>query len=173
MSVLSKSCRAIATHEHPLRESLCHGTFSVFGLPPWQIHCVGTKASMGRKILIVEDHVDFLELLSMFLRSEGYVISLARNGAQGISKILFEHPDLIITDLFLPDITGVDLAKQLKQNPDTAGIPVVVLTAMSHGDWKAQALKAGVAEYLVKPVSRHDLLKVVSRVIQSASLIER
>jgi DNA-binding response OmpR family regulator len=111
--------------------------------------------------------------LSMFLQSGGYVISLARNWAQGIIKVSFEHPDLIITDLLLPDITGVDLASQLKRNPATAGIPVVILTAMSHGDWKIQALEAGVAEYLVKPVSRSDLLKVVSRVIRSASLIER
>jgi CheY-like chemotaxis protein len=169
---LSKSCRAIA-HEHPLRASLCHGTFSIFGLRPWQIHCVDTKASMAQKILIVEDNVDFSELLSMFLRPEGYVISLARNWAQGIDKALLDRPDLIITDLFLPDMTGLDAANELKRNPVTTGIPVVVLTGTSHGDWKAQALKAGIAEYLIKPVSRHDLLKVVCRIIQSTSLIDR
>lgn len=128
---------------------------------------------MAQKILIVEDNDDLSALLSICLRSEGYVTSLARNSTQGISKALFERPDLIITDLFLPDMTAVDAACQLKQNPATAGIPIVVLTAMSLGDWKAQALKAGVAEYLIKPVSRPYLLKVVCRVIQSASLTER
>ena len=126
---------------------------------------------MPQKILIVEDNPDFSDLLAISLRFEGYEISLAGNSAQGINKALCDRPDLIITDLYLPDMTAVDAAHELKRNPATAGIPIIVLTAMTIGDWKARALKAGVAEYLIKPISRSDLLRVVRKLIQSSSLL--
>ena len=126
---------------------------------------------MPQKILIVEDNPDFSDLLAISLRFEGYEISLAGNSAQGINKALCDHPDLIITDLYLPDMTAVDAAHELKRNPATARIPIIVLTAMTMGDWKAQALKAGIADYLIKPISRPDLLEVVRKLIQSPSLL--
>jgi two-component system phosphate regulon response regulator PhoB len=129
---------------------------------------------MAQKILLIEDNPDLANLLSLYLRSGGYKEVLAKNSAQGISKALSERPDLIITDLFLPDMNAVDAANELRQNPTTAGIPIIVLTAMIAGDWKAQALKAGVAEFLVKPISRSHLLEVVRNLIQStSSLTER
>jgi CheY-like chemotaxis protein len=134
----------------------------------------GLRASKGlmlQKILIVEDNPDLSDLLAISLRSEGYETSLARNSAQGINKALCGRPDLILTDLCLPDMTAVDAAHELKRNPATADIPIIVLTAMTIGDWKTRALKAGVAEYLIKPISRPDLLRVVRKLIQSPSLL--
>jgi CheY-like chemotaxis protein len=122
---------------------------------------------MGQKILIVEDNSDLADLLAICLRSGGYETSLARNSRQGINKALCDPPDLIITDLYLPDMTAVDAAYELKRNPATSRIPIIVLTAMTMGDWKAQALKAGVADYLIKPISRPDLLEVVRKLIPS------
>jgi chemotaxis family two-component system response regulator PixH len=130
-----------------------------------------SKGLMPQKILIVEDNPDLSDLLAISLRAEGYEISLAGNSAQGINKALCDRPDLIITDLLLPDMTAVDAAHELKRNPATARIPIIVLTAMMIGDWKARALKAGVAEYLIKPISRPDLLRVVHKLIQSPSLL--
>lgn len=126
---------------------------------------------MAQKILLIEDNPDLANLLSLYLRSGGYEEVLAQNSAQGISKALSESPDLIITDLFLPDMNAVDAANELRQNPTTAVIPIIVLTAMTVGDWKAQALKAGVAEFLVKPISRSHLLKVVRNLIQATCLL--
>ena len=133
--------------------------------------CVPPRGLMPQKILIVEDNPDLSELLAISLRSEGYEISLAGNSAQGINKASCDRPDLIITDLYLPDMTAVDAAHELKRNPATAGIPIIVLTAMTIGDWKVRSLKAGVAEYLIKPISRPDLLQVVRKLIQSPSLL--
>lgn len=126
---------------------------------------------MAQKILLIEDNPDLANLLSLYLRSGGYKEVLAQNSAQGISTALTERPDLIITDLFLPDMSAVDAANELRQNPTTAAIPIIVLTAMTGGDWKAQALKAGVAEFLVKPISRSHLLEVVRKLIHSTSLL--
>lgn len=129
---------------------------------------------MAQKILIVEDNSDLSQLLALYLNHAGYETSRAINSAQAISKALAERPDLIITDLYLPDMNAVDATVLLKQDPITSGIPVVVLTAMTLGEWKAKALKAGVAKYLIKPITPPELAEVVRTLIQSpSSLMER
>jgi DNA-binding response OmpR family regulator len=129
---------------------------------------------MAQKILIVEDNSDLSQLLAFYLSDAGYEISRARNSAQGISKALAERPNLIITDLYLPDMNAVDATVILKQDPATSSIPIVVLTAMTFGEWKAKALKAGVAKYLIKPISPPELTKVIRTLIRPvSSLTER
>jgi DNA-binding response OmpR family regulator len=124
---------------------------------------------MTQKILIVEDNSDLSQLLALYLSNAGYEISRARNLAEGISKALAERPDLIITDLYLPDMTAVEATVRLKQNPATSGIPIVVLSAMILGEWKTKALKAGVAMYLIKPISRAELIEAVRTLLQPTS----
>ena len=118
---------------------------------------------MAQKILLVEDNSDLSEFLAFYLHSLGYETSSAGTSAQGISKAFAEIPDLIITDLNLPDMTGVEAATILKQDPATSAIPIIVLTATAVGEWKNKALDAGVTEYLVKPVSPLELAKVLRR----------
>ena len=129
---------------------------------------------MAQKILIVEDNSDLSQLLAFYLSDAGYETSRAGNSAQGISKALAERPDLILTDLYLPDMNAVDATVILKKDPATSAIPIVVLTAMAVGEWKTKALKAGVAKYLIKPISRAELREVVRTLIQPpSSLTER
>lgn len=129
---------------------------------------------MAQKILIVEDNFDLSQLLAFFLSDAGYEISRAGNLAEGISKALTERPNLIITDLHLPDMNTVDATLMLKQNPATSDIPIVVLTAMTFGEWKSKALRAGAAKYLIKPVSPPELTEVVRTLIEpGSSLTER
>lgn len=129
---------------------------------------------MAQKILIVEDNPDLSQLLAFYLSDAGYETSRAGNSAQAISKALAERPDLIITDLYLPDMNAVEATAILKQDLATSGIPVIVLTAATVGEWKTKALKAGVAKYLIKPISPTALTEVVRTLIQSpSSLTER
>ena len=129
---------------------------------------------MAQKILIVEDNFDLSQLLTFFLSDAGYEISRAGNLAEGISKALTERPNLIITDLHLPDMNAVDATLILKQNPATSDIPIVVLTAMTFGECKSKALRAGAAKYLIKPVSPPELTEVVRTLIEpGSSLTER
>jgi CheY-like chemotaxis protein len=133
-----------------------------------------TGLLMAQKILIVEDNSDLSQLLAFYLNDAGYEISRAGNSAQGISKALAEQPNLIITDLYLPDMNAVDATIILKQDPATSGIPIVVLTAMAVGEWKTKALKAGAAKYLIKPVSPPELKEVVrTLILPPSSLTER
>lgn len=137
----------------------------------WQRDCSDQKASMATKILIVEDNSDLADLLSLYLRCEGFETLQAINSSQGISKALVERPDLVITDLHLPDMTAVEAAIILKQDPMTSTIPIIVLTATTVREWRNKALDAGVAEYLIKPISPTDLAKAVRKFIQAPSLL--
>jgi DNA-binding response OmpR family regulator len=118
---------------------------------------------MAGRILIVEDNSRFAEILAILLNEAGYETSLAKNSGQGIGKALNERPDLILTDLNLPDMIAVEAITILKKIPITSRIPIVVLTAETARQWKTRALKAGAAGYILKPVSPRDLLQVVRR----------
>ena len=128
-------------------------------------------AAMKQKILIIEDNSDLSQFLASYLSDAGYEISRAGSLALGISKALAERPNLIIIDLYLPDMNVVDATLILKQDLATAAIPIVVLTSMTVGDWKTKALKAGVAKYLIKPVSPPELTEVVRTLLQPDSIL--
>src|SRR4029453_14889144 len=124
---------------------------------------------MAQKILIVEDNSDLAQLWAFCLSDAGYETSRAGNSAQALRKVLAERPTPQLTDLYLSKMNAVDATVILKQDPATSGIPIVVLTAMTLGDWKTKALKAGVAKYLIKPVSPLELTEVIRTLIQPPS----
>ena len=126
---------------------------------------------MAQKILIVEDNPDLSQFLAFYLTDAGYEISRAGSLTLGISKALAERPNLIMIDLCLPDMNVVDATLILKQDLATAAIPIVVLTSMTVGDWKTKALKAGVAKYLVKPISPPELTEVVRTILGPVSTL--
>lgn len=125
---------------------------------------------MTRKILIIEDNRDLSDLLAVYFQSLGYEVSQAMNSAEGVTKALSERPNLIITDLCLPDVTGIETAAILKQNPITSGIPIIALTALPFALWKEKALKAGVAACLSKPVSPAKLAEVAATLVAKTSV---
>jgi DNA-binding response OmpR family regulator len=123
---------------------------------------------MAGKILIVEDNSRFAEMLAVLLNDAGYEVSLAKNSGRGIGKALTERPDLILTDLNLPDMTAIEAITILKKIPFTSGIPIIVLTAETARQLKTKALKAGATEYLLKPIPPRDLLNVIRRLCRPA-----
>jgi CheY-like chemotaxis protein len=109
---------------------------------------------MKEKILIVEDNPDCREILTLYLQHMGYQTLAAGNGESGVACSIAEHPDLILMDMSLPDMSGLKAASIIKQNPDTSRIPIVAVTAWDTTTiWKEKAIKAGITKYLVKPVS--------------------
>jgi CheY-like chemotaxis protein len=107
---------------------------------------------VSKKILIVEDNPDVLRVLTLSLGYLGYEIFEANTGNSGIALSLSEIPDLVLVDLSLPDVSGLEIAKAIKQNPRTAEIPLVALSGHSGGGIAAKALEAGMAAYLMKPI---------------------
>src|SRR5215475_10688857 len=102
---------------------------------------------LKKRILVVEDRDDSRTILVALLnRFCGYDTIEAANGAEAIEKAEFEKPDLILMDLDLPDISGIDAAKAVKENPNTAHIPIVAQSAWSSRQWKGKVLRKATIE---------------------------
>lgn len=119
---------------------------------------------MLRKILIVEDHEDLRQILRFVLQPIAYEIVEARDGFEGINKAFAEQPNLIIMDLGLPGIDGIEATWRLKQDPRTAPIPVVAYTIWGE-DFREKAMAAGMAAFLTKTEPPHALKQVIERLL--------
>lgn len=127
-----------------------------------------TKAD-GRdlpRILLVEDHNDMRHFIKENL-VHGYRINEAVNGEAGLKKAIADPPDLIITDLMMPKLDGIELCKKLKTNVNTSHIPVIMLTAKAGRDNKLEGLETGADDYLTKPFDAKELL------VRTKNLIEQ
>jgi CheY-like chemotaxis protein len=116
-----------------------------------------------KKILIVEDNNDFRDLLAKLINRFGYDTIEADSGREAIGKAFEMHPDLILMDIYLPDITGDEITARLKANPATRDIPVIVTTALLEGTARNNALHTGAAEILEKPFSITTMREVLDR----------
>jgi len=112
---------------------------------------------MAEKILIVDDDLDTLRLVGLMLQRQGYQISAATNGQQGLEKAFDESPDLILLDVMMPDIDGYEVTRRLRQNPSTAKTPILMFTAKSQLDDKVVGFEVGVNDYLTKPTHPSEL----------------
>jgi CheY-like chemotaxis protein len=112
---------------------------------------------MPKKILVVEDNADTLEVMSALLRMEGYVVVTAENGQEGIDVANSEQPHLIITDINMPVLCGTDMIKILRKSPQFRDTPIIAVTAYGM-DGAASARQAGADKVLVKPVE-YDLFR--------------
>ena len=121
---------------------------------------------MDAKILIVDDEPDVLELLSLDLGKEGYLITTASDGAEALGSISVNKPDLILLDIILPDISGVKLTAKLKNSPETADIPIILLTAKDSETDMVVGLSVGADDYVTKPFSEAVLLARIEAVLR-------
>ncbi len=125
---------------------------------------------MSKKILYIEDNPQNMRLVRKMLMVGGYDMVEATDGVSGVDLALKNDPDLILMDINLPDIDGMEATRRLKAMPDTAHIPVIALTANAmHGD-RERYEKAGCDGYLAKPVTRHELLNTIARFIVHAAV---
>jgi DNA-binding response OmpR family regulator len=113
---------------------------------------------MPEKVLIIDDDVETLRLVGMMLQRQGYEIAAANTGAQGMTMVKSEHPDLIVLDVMMPDMDGYLVTHQLREDPDTASIPILMFTAKSQVDDKVAGYEAGVDDYLTKPIHPAELV---------------
>jgi two-component system, OmpR family, phosphate regulon response regulator PhoB len=121
-------------------------------------------------VLIVDDEKDLRSLLDFNLRKAGYRTIHASTGSEALARAASHHPDLILLDLNLPDVPGTDVCRQLKANPSTEPIPIVMLTARSGEEDRVRGFELGAEDYVAKPFSVRELLlrlEVVRRHTQS------
>lgn len=120
---------------------------------------------MAEKILVVDDDLDTLKLVGMMLQRQGYNIVAAINGAQALSKVPAEKPDLILLDVMMPDIDGFEVCKRIRSDPSYAGIPILMFTAKTQVDDKVQGFESGADDYLPKPTHPAELLAHVKALL--------
>ncbi|MDX1487267.1 MAG: response regulator transcription factor [Acidiferrobacterales bacterium] len=111
---------------------------------------------MSRRILVVEDNLDIANLLSLHLADEGYTVDVAHDGDQGLSKALGQSYELVILDLMLPGVDGLEICRQLRAAPNYT--PVLMLTARSTEIDRVVGLEIGADDYLTKPFSIRELV---------------
>jgi CheY-like chemotaxis protein len=120
---------------------------------------------MAEKILVVDDDLDTLKLVGMMLQRQGYTIVAAINGAQALSKVPAEKPDLILLDVMMPDIDGFEVCKRIRSDSNYASIPILMFTAKTQVDDKVQGFESGADDYLPKPTHPAELLAHVKALL--------
>ena len=117
---------------------------------------------MTTTVLIVEDNPQNRKLFSLLIGSLGYRVLTANNGQEGVETALHEHPDVILMDVQMPVMDGVNALAELRARSATRGIPVIALTAYAMKGDRQRLLAAGFDAYLAKPVSREDLATAIA-----------
>lgn len=121
---------------------------------------------MPAKILIVDDEPHIRRVTELSLKRGGYEILIGRNGREGVELARLEQPALIIMDVLMPEMDGFAALRELKQDPSTAAIPVIMLTARGHVLTREDAANYGATLFLTKPFSPAQLLLEANRLIQ-------
>ncbi len=119
-----------------------------------------------KKIVVVDDEQNILDLVGMILEAEGFTVSKALNGTEGIKMAQKEHPDLVLLDIMMPEMDGWVVYRKLKEDKKTKDIPVAMLTVKAQTIDKEMALDViGVEDYITKPFTPDELVERVQKLV--------
>src|SRR5688572_20893698 len=122
-----------------------------------------------KTILVADDESHILNVVSLKLRNAGYRVLTARDGQEALDIALAERPDLLITDYHMPQLSGLELCRRLKQEPATSTMPAIMLTARGYHLEDRDTEESGILKMLSKPFSPRHLLATVNEVLQGSS----
>jgi len=120
-------------------------------------------------VLVVDDEQDVLELLTYNLKQAGYEVLSAEDGKEALWKVRVYSPDIIVLDIMLPIIDGLEVCKALKKDPQNSKIPIIMLTARANESDRIKGFESGADDYLVKPFSVRELILRIKRLLESDS----
>ena len=129
----------------------------------------GEKNMSERKVLVVDDEFHIVNIVAIKLRNNGFEVLTAENGAEGLEIAVRETPDVIVTDFQMPVMSGLEMVEKLRQNSQTASIPVIMLTARGFSIEPQQQQELRIAELCSKPFSPKELLKSIETVIEQCA----
>lgn len=128
------------------------------------------SANDALRVLVVDDHQDTIESLAMLLRCWGHEVHVAREGEAALKQALAVKPQLMLVDLAMPGMDGLQLARRLRIDPAFSKTPLIAVTGLSDQIHRRQAAEAGFDDFIVKPYSAAELLEVLARVQLSVAL---
>ena len=120
---------------------------------------------MGWRVLLVEDNYDNYEMVRFLLERAGYAVVGARTGREAVSTALEQKPDVILMDLSLPEMDGWEAAREIKNNPKIANIPLIALTAHTLPGDRKRAIEAGFDNYISKPINVPVFYDIVNEIL--------
>ena len=121
-------------------------------------------------ILIIEDHADIVEIVEHNLEREGFRLSVAMDGESGLNKALQEPPDLVLLDLMLPNMSGLEVCRRLRESKNTSHVPIIMLTAKGEEKDIICGLELGADDYVTKPFSPKELVARIKSVLRRAGI---
>jgi two-component system phosphate regulon response regulator PhoB len=121
---------------------------------------------VGKLILVIDDEPDLLELVRVNLDQSGYEVETAADGRQALAALRRRRPDLVVLDLMLPDISGTDLCRQMRADPEWADLPIIMLTAKADEVDRVVGFELGADDYVTKPFSPRELTLRVNAVLR-------
>ncbi|MDI6781948.1 MAG: response regulator [bacterium] len=116
---------------------------------------------MPKKILVVDDDVAIVRMIEFKLKAAGFEVTCAFNGQEALDKITANKPDMLISDINMPQMTGIELVRQLKKSAQTRDIPVIILTARGEDEQREEAIEIGANVFVNKPFAPGKLLEIV------------
>lgn len=131
---------------------------------------VGHPSSLPDKILIADDSADMCEYVKRLLISQGYEVEVVGDGIAALASIQNQAPDLVLSDVMMPRLDGLELLQELRANQSTREIPIILLSARAGEESRIQGLEAGADDYLAKPFSAHELLARVKATLKLVQL---
>jgi twitching motility two-component system response regulator PilH len=114
------------------------------------------------KVLLVEDNPSQMELICGYLRDGGHVVIRITNAKEALNKALEQKPDIVVTDVVMPGMSGFELCRRLKGHPATAKLPIVICSSKDQEIDRLWGMKQGASAYLVKPFSREQLIRAIN-----------
>jgi DNA-binding response OmpR family regulator len=132
-----------------------------------------TDAPQQTQILIVDDDPHTLDILSRWLAREGYTTTRADSGVSCLQRLSQEKVDVIVLDVMMPEMDGLQVCERLRVHETWRDIPVILLTAKDDIETRARGMTLGVSEYLTKPVNKHELLTRLKAQVRSRELVRR
>jgi CheY-like chemotaxis protein len=127
-------------------------------------------ATQTRSILVVDDELDTAEMLVEMMRISGYQVFKSSGGRQAIQMVTRQHPDVVLLDLMMPDVSGLDVLYYIRRDPRLQQIPVIILSARCMPSDIQSGLDAGADLFLTKPVSCEDLHSAVEEVLSAGRI---
>lgn len=121
---------------------------------------------MGKKILLVDDTETVLMFEKMMLAGNGYEFLLARDGAHALEQVEKCRPDIILLDIMMPEIDGIEVCQRLKDNPKTRDIPIIMVTTKGQPELVEKAFLAECNDYLTKPLDKLELLTKIKNFLE-------
>jgi two-component system alkaline phosphatase synthesis response regulator PhoP len=125
----------------------------------------------GRKVLVVDDEIHIVHVVTIKLRNSGFEVLTAESGQEAYELACREHPDVIITDHQMPNMTGLELLEKLREYGPTQSTPAVVLTTQAHDLSEDECRRLGIRHCMSKPFSPRELLREVENILYGAPVV--